>query len=77
MVQEGVGFELLFVGTLMVKMVESKEYEGGTCVLKTPYEERIEEDGYTKMEQKRKEYDPSPRYELASPDPPPRRDVHN
>ena len=49
------------IGELMVKMVESKEYEGGTCVLKTPYEERIQEEGHTTMVQKMKEYDPSPR----------------
>jgi hypothetical protein len=50
------------IAAVMVKMVEEKEYEGGTCVLKTPYEERIEEEGFTRMVQKMKEYDPSPRY---------------
>jgi len=53
------------IGELMVRMVESKEYEGGTCVLKTPYEERIVEEGHTKQVQKMKEYDPSPRPEAA------------
>lgn len=51
------------IAEVMLKMVESKEYEGGTCVLKTPYEERIEVEGYTKSEEKRREYDPSPRPE--------------
>lgn len=49
------------IAELMVKMVESKEYEGGTCVLKTPYEERIEVEGHTESVRKMKEYDPSPR----------------
>ena len=49
------------IGALMAKMVESEEYEGGTCVLKTPYEERIVEEGFSKAEEKRKAYDPSPR----------------
>lgn len=49
------------IAKVMVKMVESKEYEGGTCVLRTPYEERIEAEGHTKTVQKMREYDPSPR----------------
>ena len=49
------------IAGVMVKMVESKEYEGGTCMLKTPYEERIEEEGHTRQLEKRKQYDPSPR----------------
>jgi short-subunit dehydrogenase len=49
------------IAEVMVKMVESKDYEGGTCVLKTPYEERIEEEGHTTQVEKMKEYDPSPR----------------
>ena len=51
------------IADVMVKMVESKEYEGGTCVLKTPYEERIEEEGHQKMVRQLKSYDPSPRPE--------------
>ena len=43
------------IAEVMLKMVESKEYEGGTCVVKTPYEERIEEEGHTKLVQKMKE----------------------
>ena len=50
------------IAAVMVKMVESKAYEGGTCVLKTPYEEKIQEEGHMKMLEKFKEYDPSPRY---------------
>ena len=46
------------IAETMLKMVESKEYDGGTCVLKTPYEEKIQEDGYTKQVEKMKEYDP-------------------
>ena len=46
------------IADVMVKMVESKEYEGGTCVLKTPYEEKIQEEGYLKQVEKLKEYDP-------------------
>ena len=46
------------IADVMLKMVESKEYEGGTCVLKTPYEEKIEEEGHTKQVQRLKEYDP-------------------
>jgi short-subunit dehydrogenase len=43
------------IAEVMLKMVESKEYEGGTCVVKTPYEERIEEEGHTKALKKLKE----------------------
>lgn len=46
------------IAELMVRMVESKEFEGGTCVLKTPYEETIIEEGYQKQVEKMKEYDP-------------------
>ncbi|KAK3723225.1 hypothetical protein LTR37_001948 [Vermiconidia calcicola] len=53
------------IGDLMLRMVESKEYEGGTCVLKTPYEEKIQEEGHRKMVEKLKEYDPSPRPEAG------------
>ncbi|KAK3710701.1 hypothetical protein LTR37_010120 [Vermiconidia calcicola] len=53
------------IGDLMLRMVESKAYEGGTCVLKTPYEEKIQEEGHQKMVEKLKEYDPSPRPEAG------------
>lgn len=46
------------IAEVMLKMVESKEYEGGTCVMKTPYEEKIVEEGYAKQVEKLKEYDP-------------------
>ena len=46
------------IAEVMLKMVESKEYEGGTCVLKTPFEEKIIEEGYLKSVEKLKEYDP-------------------
>lgn len=46
------------IAKLMLKMVESKEYSGGTCVLKSAGEERVVEDGWDKQEGK---YDPSPR----------------
>jgi hypothetical protein len=51
------------IADVMVRMIESKEYGGGTTVLKTPYEERIEEDGYIKSKEKGQSYDPSPRPE--------------
>lgn len=54
------------IADLMLRMVESKEYDGGTCVLKTPFEERVEVDGFVKSEEKRKKYDPSPRYVLVT-----------
>ncbi len=46
------------IAEVMLKMIESKEYEGGTCVLKTPLEEKIIEEGYMKSVEKLKEYDP-------------------
>ncbi len=49
------------IAEVMVRMVEGEEYEGGTCVLKTPYEERTEEEGHTKQVEQMKQYDPSPR----------------
>ncbi|KAK5313146.1 hypothetical protein LTR70_007764 [Exophiala xenobiotica] len=48
------------IAKVMVKMVESNEYSGGTCVLKTPLEERVCEKGWQASEE---EYDPSPRPE--------------
>ena len=48
------------IAELMVKMVESKEYTGGTCVLKTLTEERVVEEGWDKAAGR---YDPSPRPE--------------
>lgn len=49
------------VAEVMVRMVEGKEFEGGSCVLKTPYEERIEAEGYEGARRRMEEYDPSPR----------------
>lgn len=46
------------IASLMLKMIESKEYSGGTCVLKSAGEERVVEDGWDKQAGK---YDPSPR----------------
>ncbi|KAL6248426.1 hypothetical protein RBB50_004681 [Rhinocladiella similis] len=46
------------IADMMLKMVESKEYSGGTCVLKTIAEERVVEEGWDKQAGK---YDPSPR----------------
>lgn len=46
------------IADVMLKMVESKQYEGGTCVLKTPYEEKIQEEGHLKQVERMKEYDP-------------------
>jgi len=46
------------IAEVMLKMVEGKEYTGGTVVLKTPLEERIIEEGYDKQAGT---YDPSPR----------------
>lgn len=48
------------IGDMMLRMVESKKYSGGTCVLKTIAEERVVEDGWDKAAGK---YDPSPRPE--------------
>jgi NAD(P)-dependent dehydrogenase (short-subunit alcohol dehydrogenase family) len=52
------------IAEVMVRMVEDGgRYKGGVCVLKTPYEERLEEVGYEEELKKQKEgaYDPSPR----------------
>jgi len=48
------------IAKVMIKMVESKEYSGGTCVLKTPLEERVCEQGWPASAEG---YDPSPRPE--------------
>lgn len=48
------------IADVMLRMIESADYDGGTCVLKTKAEERIVEDGFSKQAQK---YDPSPRPE--------------
>ncbi|KAK4627483.1 Momilactone A synthase [Fulvia fulva] len=44
----------------LIRMIESKGYGGGSCVLKTKTEERIVEEGHAKSLGK---YDPSPRPE--------------
>ncbi|KAK5265891.1 hypothetical protein LTR96_008792 [Exophiala xenobiotica] len=46
------------IADMMLRMVESKEYSGGTCVLKTLAEEKVVEEGWDKQAGK---YDPSPR----------------
>lgn len=46
------------IAEMMLKMIESKEYSGGSCVLKTAWEEKVVEEGWRKQEKK---YDPSPR----------------
>ncbi|KAK0278778.1 hypothetical protein LTR35_009043 [Friedmanniomyces endolithicus] len=62
--EERPGLQPMDIAEVMLKMVESKEYDGGTCVLKTPYEERVEEVGYLRSLRKDSgEYDPSPRPE--------------
>lgn len=48
------------IADMMFRMVESKDYSGGTCVLKTILEERVVEEGWDKQAGK---YDPSPRPE--------------
>ena len=48
------------IADMMFRMIEGKEYTGGTCVLKTFGEERIVEEGWDKAAGK---YDPSPRPE--------------
>ena len=48
------------IADMMLRMVESKEYSGGTCVLKTIAEEKVVEEGFDKQAGK---YDPSPRPE--------------
>ncbi|KIW28937.1 uncharacterized protein PV07_04789 [Cladophialophora immunda] len=55
--------KLMMPGTIadmMLRMIEGKEYTGGTCVLKTILEERVVEEGWDKQGSK---YDPSPRPE--------------
>ena len=48
------------IADAMIRMIESKEYSGGTCLLKTIAEERVVEGGWDKSAGK---YDPSPRPE--------------
>lgn len=48
------------IAELMLRMIERREYDGGTCVLKTKAEERVVEEGFAKSAGK---YDPSPRPE--------------
>jgi len=48
------------IAEVMLKVIESKDYDGGTCVLKTPHEERVQEEGHLKSKAEAK-YDPSPR----------------
>ena len=54
------------IAEVMIRMVEDKEgmYSGGTCVMKTPYEEKVIEKGWKEGE-KENQYDPSPRPEPA------------
>lgn len=46
------------ISEMMLKLVEDNEYCGGTCVLKTAWEEKVVEGGWRAEEGK---YDPSPR----------------
>lgn len=46
------------VAKVMMGMIQSQEFAGGTCVLKTAFEERVLEEGWQKDGDK---YDPSPR----------------
>ena len=57
------GLETSEVGECMLRMVEEGEkFEGGTCVLKTPYEEKVQEEGWRVLRERYKNvYDPSPR----------------
>ena len=48
------------IADVMIRMIESEEYSGGTCVLKTIIEEHVVEEGWDKLAGK---YDPSPRPE--------------
>lgn len=48
------------IAELMLRMVQHRDYGGGTCVLKTKVEERVVEEGFAKSVGK---YDPSPRPE--------------
>ncbi|KXT15705.1 hypothetical protein AC579_145 [Pseudocercospora musae] len=48
------------IAETMLRMIEDEEFDGGTCVLKTKAEERIVEEGHSKLMGK---YDPSPRPE--------------
>ncbi|KAH9833902.1 Enoyl-(Acyl carrier protein) reductase [Teratosphaeria destructans] len=49
------------VAEVMVKMVESEEFGGGACVLKTPYEESVLDPGHVKQLEATNGHDPSPR----------------
>lgn len=57
------GLEPGDVGECMLRMVQEGRYEGGTCVLKTPYEEKVQEEGHSVLKRRYQEYDPSPRPE--------------
>lgn len=48
------------VAETLLRMIEGREYGGGTCVLKTQSEERVVEEGHAKQADK---YDPAPRPE--------------
>lgn len=48
------------IAELMLRMIQRRDYDGGTCVLKTKSEERVVEEGFAKSVGK---YDPSPRPE--------------
>lgn len=58
--KERAGLQPMDIAEVMLKTVESNDYAGGTCVLKTPLEERVVEEGYASSAGK---YDPSPRPE--------------
>ncbi|TKA33167.1 hypothetical protein B0A50_00720 [Salinomyces thailandicus] len=58
--KERAGLQPAEIAKVMLRMVESDYYGGGTCVLRTPLEERIVEEGYAKSAGT---YDPSPRPE--------------
>lgn len=55
------GLETGDIGECMVRMVEESRFEGGACVLKTAYEEKIQEEGHSVLKKRYLEYDPSPR----------------
>lgn len=59
------GLETGEVAECMVRMVEDERgaFEGGTCVLKTPFEEKVQEEGWRVLRERyRSVYDPSPRW---------------